>query len=334
MGGRQYDSRNRCLKTLTYNPPVRENELLQYVYAANGGLSAEFPGVTIPPGDDMGGIDFGGSSLLVAVDQVVSGVHFELGDTPVEKVGRKAVTRNLSDIAAMGVKPVAAVVAVCLPRNSPRNFGQDRATALFDAMRTTAAAFACPLIGGDIAMWDGQLVISVTVLAEPWRDEQGEPITPVKRGGSQPGDVIYVTGQLGYSFPTGHHLDFTPRIELARRLVADPSTRPRAMIDLSDGIAQDLPRLVDHAALQADNFPLRPHTAADDTPAWQHALGDGEDYELLFTAAADAPIPSEIDEVLITRIGTVTAAHGITVQTPDGRELPLESLANGWEHRG
>lgn len=321
---------------------MRENDLLQHVYAANAPLK-DFPrpgAVTIPPGDDMGAIVFGDSTLLVAVDQVADGVHFNLADTPLEKIGRKAVTRNLSDVAAMAAKPVAAVVAVCLPRD----FGESNATALFDAMRTTAADSTCPLIGGDISMWDGKLLVSVTVFAEPWRADDGEPIAPVQRTGSRPGDAIYVTGQLGYSLPTGRHLDFSPRIELARRLVADTTTRPHAMIDLSDGIAQDLPRLVDHAELFAADLPIVSYDADDDTPAWQHALGDGEDYELLFTAAGDATIPAQLDGVAITRIGTVANAGGIVVATPapGSRTLALQDCftsgggggGGGWEHRG
>lgn len=316
---------------------MRENDLLQHVYAANAELK-HLPGVTIPPGDDMGAMAFGNTSLLVAVDQVADGVHFNLADTPLEKIGRKAVTRNLSDVAAMATKPVAAVVAVCLPRE----FGESNATALFDAMRQTAEAFACPLIGGDISMWGGKLLISVTVFAEPWQTDDGEPIAPVQRTGSQPGDAIYVTGQLGHSFPTGRHLDFTPRVELARRLVADAATRPRAMIDLSDGIAQDLPRLVKHAELFAADLPTVSFDANDDVPAWQHALGDGEDYELLFTAPPPpAPekcsMPTEIDGVPITRIGTVTDTDtdtgGIVIVAPDGKRIDLKSSVNGWEHR-
>lgn len=310
---------------------MRENQLLQHVYAANAGLPTN---VSIPPGDDMGAIDFGGRTLLIAVDQVVDQVHFDLVSTPLDKIGRKAITRNLSDVAAMAAKPVGAVAAVCLPRD----FGQQNATALFDAMRTTAAAFACPLIGGDIAMHDGPLTIGVTVFAEPW-----EGVEPVRRTGSKLGDAIYVTGELGNSLASGHHLDFTPRLDLARWLASDPKTRPTAMIDLSDGIAQDLPRLVDHAELHARILPVREGTApGSPKPAWQHALGDGEDYELLFTAPPEAVIPDAYeDEVLITRIGTVTDAGGIVMITPADQRLTLAECfpsggggGGGWEHAG
>ncbi|MEM8739746.1 MAG: thiamine-phosphate kinase [Planctomycetota bacterium] len=304
---------------------MRENQLLEHIYRANSALPAH---VTLPPGDDMGAIDFTGSSLLVAVDQLADGVHIDLAVDPLELVGRKAVTRNLSDVAAMAAKPVAAVVAVSLPRG----FGQERATALFDAMRQTAADFGCPLIGGDLAVWDHPLLASVTVFAQPHPG-----VEPITRTGSQPGDAIYVTGHLGGSLPTGHHLTFTPRLAAAAALAADPATRPRAMIDLSDGLAQDLPRLTTHAQLHADRLPLRPCDTPTDRPAWQHALGDGEDYELLFAAAPDAPIPPQLAGVPITRIGTVTHADGHVVLDPHQQRLSLAEATRdhpGWEHRG
>jgi len=331
---------------------MRENDLLQHVYAANANLGSAFAGVTIPPGDDMGAIEFGDRSLLVAVDQIADGVHFNLVDTPIEKIGRKAVTRNLSDVAAMAAKPAAAVAAVCLPRD----FGDANAKVLLDAIRSTGESFGCPIVGGDISMWDGKLLISVTVFAEPWEDGDGHAVAPLERRGARPGDAIYVTGELGHSFPTGHHFNFEPRLKLAHHLASQSGTRPTAMIDLSDGIAQDLPRLVDHAELHARILPIRSHESSPDREPWQHALGDGEDYELLFTAPADADIPhafgdedDEDNQTLITRIGTVTDAGGITVVTPDNQKLALADCfpadsggdsggnsggnsGGGWEH--
>ncbi|MEO1235913.1 MAG: AIR synthase related protein [Planctomycetota bacterium] len=308
---------------------MRENALLQHVYAGNAELTRRFPGVTIPPGDDMGAIEVAAGALLVAVDQLADGVHVDTATAPLDLVGRKAITRNLSDVAAMAAEPVAAVVAATLPRG----FGEDRAAALFDAMRTTAEGFGCPLVGGDIGVWDHPLLVSVTVLARPF---PGAGVPPVTRDGSLPGDAIYVTGHLGGSLPTGHHLTFTPRLDAARALVTDPKTRPRAMVDLSDGIAQDLPRLMDHAELDAAALPIREGTPdTPPLPAWRHALADGEDYELLFTAPPDAPIPAALldGSLPVTRIGTVADAGGHVVVAPDGNRVGLKTLdAAGWEH--
>ncbi|MFA9478397.1 thiamine-phosphate kinase [Phycisphaerales bacterium AB-hyl4] len=314
---------------------MREFDLLAHVYRSNVDLPAD---VAIPPGDDMGAIRLGGQTLLVTVDQLADGVHVDLATASLEQVARKAVTRNLSDVAAMAARPVGAVVAVSLPRD----FGDTRATELFDSMRRTAAAFDCPLVGGDIAMWDHPLLISVTVFAEP-----GE-VEPVLRSGAQPGDGIYVTGRLGGSNETlpdhyTHHLDFMPRITLARELAGDAATRPSSMIDLSDGLARDLKHLCDAGNLDADltiaDLPLSDgaHQAARRTnePAWQHALGDGEDYELLFTAPRSPRI--ETADVPITRIGTMRPCAGATpailLHLPDGATCKLADLPSlGWEH--
>lgn len=315
---------------------MRELELLAHIYKANPAL----PGaVRIPPGDDMGAIQVGGATLLVTVDQVADGVHYDLANTPIEKIGRKAITRNLSDVAAMAAKPVGAVAAACLPKG----FGQDRATALFDAMRGTAEAFGCPLIGGDISAWDQRMILTVTVFAEP------DGIDPVLRSSAVVGDTVYVTGTLGGSLethrePAGyvHHLDFVPRIEFARRLAGDTTTRPHAMIDLSDGLAQDLTRICERSGVSArimcKGLPIsagaRLAAERSGKPHWQHALGDGEDYELCFTASAQG-MPSEVDGVPITAVGTIVDGGSgplVTAELPDGTTTDVHEL--GWEHRG
>lgn len=125
-----------------YNDPMHEFDLLKQVFAANRELP---PRVTIPPGDDMGAIAWTPESgeMLVTVDQVAQGVHFS-ADTPLDRVARKAIARNVSDVAAMGCQPVAAVVATCLPRD----MHDAQVQILCDQLRLHAARFGCPLIGG------------------------------------------------------------------------------------------------------------------------------------------------------------------------------------------
>ena len=138
---------------------MHEQELLQHVYQANAGLPDS---VLIGPGDDMALLDLPeGGRLLAAVDQLVGGTHFDPQAAPEALVGRKSITRCLSDVAAMAGRPVAALVAVTLPAS----YDARRARDLFDAMRTTAEHYQCPLVGGDIAVHkdqDGPLVCSVT----------------------------------------------------------------------------------------------------------------------------------------------------------------------------
>lgn len=320
---------------------MRELDLLNHIYANTGLLPAR---VTIAPGDDMGAVTIGAANVLVTVDQVADGVHFRLSETPLAKAARKAVTRNLSDVAAMGALPCAAVVAAALPRG----FGETQATALFDAMRAVALVYDCPLIGGDISIWDHPLHLSVTVIAE------AAGVEPVSRRGARPGDIICVTGMLGGSQvpvtdPPGyvHHLDFEPRLAVGRKLAGEPALRPRCMLDLSDGLGKDLPRLCAlgeggpvSAELWVDRLPLsRAASLAaehDGHPPWQHALGDGEDYELCFIIDPQTAsrLPSVIEGVPVTQIGQITAPADVPVmlKKPDGSREPMADV--GWEHRG
>ncbi len=311
---------------------MREFDLLQAIFAAN----ARLPGrVTIPPGDDMGAVRLsGGGEVLVTVDQVADGVHFDLATSTLGRVGRKAITRNLSDVAAMAARPVAAVAAACLPRN----FGAPRARELCEALRSTAAAYDCPLIGGDISIWDQRLIISVTILAEAW---PGLP--PLRRGTAHAGDVVFVSGELGGSLPSGRHLDFEPRLELARQLAANPGTRPSAMIDLSDGLARDLGHICElsglHAQVEARMLPI---AAAVRGPAhkrepWRHALGDGEDYELCFTIPPEraAQVPAEMAGVRLSRVGVMRPPEAgplVGVKLDNG--TVVDCGQSGWEHQG
>lgn len=303
---------------------MREFDLIRQITGSNDALPES---VTIPPGDDMAGIRIGGQQLLIAVDQVIDKVHFDLATATLDQVGRKSVVRNLSDVASMAAKPLATLLSVALPHGML----QGDAEWLVEAVRATGERYGCPLIGGDTSSHHGPLALSVTVLAE------ADGIEPVLRRGASPGDSIYVTGQLGgslYAYEGRvHHLDFEPRLETARALAGNPETRPTAMIDLSDGLARDLPHLVAGAEVQARALPVTPvarqRAARDGRPGWLHAVNDGEDYELLFTAGPDAPIPSSIAGVPITMIGRVVETPGI-VLVDGGDRTRLEGL--GWEH--
>lgn len=312
---------------------VREEPLLQHVCAAAGTGTGH---VVIPPGDDMGALRIGEETVLVTVDQLADGLHVQLESTSLEKVARKAITRNLSDVAAMAAWPRGAVAAAALPAD----FGEARAKQLFDAMRAVAGMFDCPLIGGDITVWDRPLMLSVTILAEP------AGIEPVLRRTARPGDAVYVTGALGGSLECVgdaiHHLDFEPRLTLARELAGASRWRPGAMIDLSDGLGRDLMRLCRasnvSAIIEADALPLSTgaHQAAARSggAAWRHAVGDGEDYELLFTAAAEA-LPTSLLGVPITRIGVIepaTDSPTAQLRLPDDSFVDLSEM--GWEHHG
>ncbi|MEM9110439.1 MAG: thiamine-phosphate kinase [Planctomycetota bacterium] len=305
---------------------MREFELIRSIMAHNASLPEH---VMIPPGDDMAAIGLGEDQLLIAIDQVIDQVHFDLGSATLQQIGRKAVTRNLSDVAAMAARPLVTLVSAVFPKG----FAESDAEQLLSFVRETALAYEAPLIGGDTATCDGPLTLSVTVLAT------ADGVEPVQRAGAKQGDAIYVTGQLGGSQHAyqgiTHHLAFEPRLTTARTLATNPDTRPTAMIDLSDGLARDLPHLVQGAKIDSHLLPITPAARQialqDGRPGWLHAVADGEDYELLFTAATDATIPGEIDGVPITRIGEVTHQKGVFLL--DGPEvIPIQGL--GWEHHG
>lgn len=302
---------------------MREFDLLKHVFESNARLPAH---VTIPPGDDMALVQLPDSRLLVAVDQLVDGRHVCIDRTPIELVGRKAITRSLSDIAAMAGAPVAALVAVTLPPD----FGEARTRALFDAMQSACEQFNCPLIGGDIAFHANSsdpLVCSVTVLAVPGAEHA------VTRGGAKPGDVVGVSGPLGGSLQTdglGHHLTFEPRIDIGLQLARNYGNRLHAMIDISDGLGRDASHVARMSKLQillhADRIPCNP--GCD----WRRALTDGEDYELFF--AVQPPFISRIGKDDLVQIGEVRprpdpSAPYVLVKF-GGDEISADEL--GWQH--
>lgn len=315
---------------------MREFELLKHIFAFNASLPDR---VTLPPGDDMALVRVGSDGVLITVDQLVDGIHFDLATTPIDKIARKAITRNLSDVAAMAARPAAAVMAASLPRT----LSDQQARQLFDVARSVAQSYDCPLVGGDIAIWDHPMILSVTLLAET------PPHGPITRRGAQVGDAICVTGRLGGSVETvdgyTHHLDFEPRLVLAQQLAGRADLHIHCMIDLSDGLARDLGHLCQNAGvsalLQAECLPISPAAKVasqrDGAPIWQHALGDGEDYELCFTLPADEArslLPSQIDAVPITVVGDIRLAHdgpAILLEMTDGTSQSVDHL--GWEHR-
>jgi thiamine-monophosphate kinase len=236
--------------------------------------------VLLGPGDDTAVLSWpAGPDCLVTTDMLLEGSCFVLAEAGPRRVGRKAMAVNLSDIAAMAGVPVAAVVSVGLPRRGGRALAEE----LYLGLREVADAFDTAIIGGDTNSWDGPLVISVTLLGE------ATPRGVVRRSGARPGDRLLVTGPLGGSI-TGKHLDFTPRVREALQLHA--AAQLHAMIDISDGLAADVYHLCQEsgcgAVLRAEAIPISDAARMmnDERSPLEHALGDGEDFELVFAAAA------------------------------------------------
>ena len=256
-----------------------------------------------------------GGLLLLGSDPVLDGVHVEVDRHGPHAAGRKAMNRNLSDVAAMAGEPVAATLSLVIPKS----MNVQQVKQIYEGAEQAGAAAACPIVGGDFSSWEGRLVATVGILARADR--------PLLRGGTTAGQTVFVTGPLGGSI-LGRHLTFAPRLALGRRIAHEFGAS--AMIDISDGLSLDLPRLlgesmgatIDAAALPVHQDAQRSSRETGREALW-HALNDGEDYELLFTADANK-LPE------CHAIGRVDAEPGVRLLR-HGRVEPLAT--EGWEHR-
>ncbi len=309
------------------HPPVRgELELvrrLRELLQPAGGAGTPLVGF----GDDMSLLAAGPEPLLWTVDMLMDGVDFDSTVHAWRAVGRKAMAVNLSDCAAMAAVPVGALCAVAL----------NNALAMDDALELVRGAhelglrFGCPIVGGDTNSWDAPTAISISIAA---RCASG--CQPVCRNGARPGDRIWLTGPVGGSL-VGRHMSFEPRI--AQALEINRRLAPHAMIDISDGVALDLGRIVEasgcgaiveEAALDAAIHPDAIRLAArDGRPPRAHALEDGEDFELIVVLAPDAPA-AECARLGLLPLGAAVAEQGLWLATAGGQReaLPIR----GWEH--
>ena len=288
-----------------------ESELLEVLRRGAIATAA----VPIPIGDDLAALRWPGASelLLVGVDQVLDGVHVDARVQPPRAIGAKAMNRNLSDCAAMACVPVAATVSLALPHGS----GDAFALEVIEGAREAGARFGCAIVGGDTGSWAGPLAVTIGIVG------RSAGLAPITRAGARPGDKLYVTGSLGGSI-RGRHLTFLPRVDLAIELAA--RFEIHAMLDLSDGLSRDLPRLCAAsgvgAVIDAARVPIHEDARAMDGSSLEHALHDGEDYELLFASpACDHPLAIEVGEVI--------AEAGVWLRERNGMS-PL--VAGGWEH--
>jgi|CZKM01.1.fsa_nt_gi thiamine-monophosphate kinase len=289
--------------------------------------------VVVGAGDDCAVLDAGVPDrlLLFKTDAVVEGVHFTPGTAP-EKIGHKALGRCLSDIAAMAGTPSAALVTLALPRD----FNPDFVEAIYIGMNALARRHQVAIVGGETTTNPGGILISVALLGWVPRGKG------VLRSGAEPGDAIFVTGELGGSL-AGKHLEFEPRLAEARWLAQQFSLH--AMLDISDGLAGDLRHILTAsrvgAELLATAIPIsrearRAAKAAPSTkPSLLAALTDGEDFELLFTVASRDAVPLldawrlQFPDLALTCIGKIKAGEGITIRDKQGVR-PL--TANGYVH--
>jgi thiamine-monophosphate kinase len=284
-------------------------------------------------GDDCAVLDGGrpGHYLLLKTDAVVDGIHFTAEAAP-EQIGHKALGRCLSDIAAMAGRPLAAVVTIALPAD----FKVERVEGIYAGINRLAERHGVAIVGGETTTNPERLLLSIAVLGEVARDKC------ILRSGAREGDALFVSGELGGSM-AGRHLDFEPRLAEGQWLAAHFPIH--AMIDLSDGLAGDLPHILQRsnvgAELLARAIPIsraakvRARSAAGAKPPLLAALSDGEDFELLFAAPGGQAVAlldgwkKQFPDVRLSCIGRIIKGCGVKLRDKTG----LHSLeTHGYVH--
>lgn len=320
--------------------------------AESGRGRAGFSGLRLGIGDDCALLTVKDEELAVTTDLSIAGRHFRLDWHPAESVGHRALARGLSDLAAMGARPVAAFLSLGLPKELIKGKGRVRpwADGFLEGLLALAAAHKTPLAGGDLA--ESPIAVADIVLVGAVQRDKA-----LLRSGAKTGDSLYVTGALGGSAhglnlldemaakrPGGGRPPKIPR-KLQHTLAPHLFPQPRiaqglalvrwglatAALDLSDGLSTDLTHLCEESGVAAEvdatALPISPGATLD------QALHGGEDYELLFTASGSVRLPRSISGVPITKIGRIVTSHAgkplITLLTGEGAE-PLET--RGWEH--
>jgi thiamine-monophosphate kinase len=283
----------------------------------------------VPPGDDAAVLRPPAMRrTVVTVDMLMEGTDFILGpDCPPQAIGHKALGVSLSDLAAMGARPEAAFVAVSLPRRGGDQIGRG----LLEGIGALAARHGVTLAGGDTNAWDGPLVISTTAIGSV------APGRAWRRDGARPGDLIVVTGAFGGSL-LGRHLAVEPRCREAQ-FIAEQFT-VHAAIDCSDGLSLDLGRMMaasgTRGVVRLADVPIHPDAVrmsgqpGDGKSPLDHALSDGEDFELIMAMPPDAAralVAAAASPSLglpITVIGAVEAGSGLVAIAADGSRRSLE----------
>jgi thiamine-monophosphate kinase len=278
--------------------------------------------VVVGAGDDCAILDLGlpDKLILFKTDAVVEGIHFTR-ETPPEKIGRKALARCLSDIAAMAGTPTAALVMIALPKD----FDAEFVAKIYGGLNSLAEQFGVAIVGGETTTNPERILISISLIGTVTRGNQ------ILRSGAKVGDAIFVTGELGGSL-VAKHLDFEPRVAEARWLADNFPVH--ALMDLSDGLGGDLRHILSASKVGAvilkSSVPvsraakLRARENSSAKPPFIAALTDGEDFELLFTIASKDAVKlldgwkKKFPKQKLSCIGKIVAGEGILIRDKIG----------------
>ena len=297
-----------------------ENDLIEWIRQQQSGSNGA---VALGIGDDAALLNASANEqFVVATDLLCEGVHFR--DVPHQFIGRKALAVNLSDLAAMGAKPLAAFVSLLLPRSMTSR----QVESLMNGMLELADEFELQIAGGDTNAWDGLLAVNVAVVGSV---AAGRGLL---RSSARLGDAIIVTGELGGSI-YGKHYSFTPRLQEITSI--RDVVEVHAAIDVSDGLLLDLHRLTQEsncgAEVELESIPISKAAYQDNASskvAQRRALSDGEDFELIFTTSdedATRLITNPPTGTRLSKIGRIVSKPGLR-SAGDGTELkPI-----GFEH--
>lgn len=326
---------------------MNELEFIQSIAAAQSAHTQA--DILLGMGDDCAVLRKGnGRVLLLSMDTLVEGVHFDRGFHPPELLGHKVIDVNASDIAAMGGRPGQVLFAAGLPPG----FDREWIRAFNQGLLQACSEYGCALIGGDTVASPGGYSFTITIIGEM------EEAAVLYRSGAQAGDLVFVSGELGLAAGglallkagiahpdlaplRARHLHPEARVELGMRLAA--SGLVHAMMDSSDGLATDLAHICTASGLGAQIFPekiapaaaLQRAAALTGADALDWALCGGEDFELLFTAAPQAePVLQELARdcsLPIRAIGVMDRGQGVRLAAGDGRPERVLSY-QGYDH--
>ena len=303
--------------------------------------------VALGIGDDCAVLRPGaGEEVLVTTDMLLEGRHFRRDTHSAESVGHRCLARGLSDIAAMGGRPVAAFLSLALPQATlAGDAGRAWVEGFLDGMRALAMRLSVPLAGGDTAEAPGDAVMADMVLVGSV--PRG---TALRRSGARSGDRLFCTGALGGAAaelrsllrgdPAGEaeHPQLFPEPRLRIGELLRQKKVATAAIDVSDGLSTDLRHLCRASGVRAEVWDgaLPVHRLAaelDDADRMQAVLSGGEDYELLFAAPGIGRIPRRLAGVVVTEIGRFLPVEaGMPTVMLVGEEGGRELEAQGWEH--
>ncbi len=309
--------------TETPNDQLRGWGESSFIREVLAGLGSACPPPPFGPGDDTAILPISDRRRLVTADPVVLNQHFT-ADTRPQDVAAKLIRRNLSDIAAMGGQPEAALLCMALNPATSRSWLRQ----FVKALGREARRFEVRIIGGDCCQTDGPSGFFMTLIG------RAHPTRVLTRTGARAGDAIYVTGSLGGSL-LGRQYRFHPRLPEGQWLVRRRSVH--SMIDLSDGLAKDLPELIPEglcARLNARAIPLHPaartRSRSTGRPSLDHAFHDGEDFELLFTVSGRTD-PTRFETDWKQRFRTRLSRIGAMAPNPShGSPILVDSTSSGF----